>query len=179
MTAAELAAEIYDYFTPIETACFNVLKAREISCNTAVAQFISGKPNETDPLQFQKPRPRTEIKFAVGEAGGILLPKMGVEAAAGSSYALNRTGELTLATITLPNVIQHRAYVAQLLFIADTLALTMNNSGLLKHIVIDSLMISDCAPDYEPQEGDYKSNITCAIEFSIKKASLEQLIAMI
>lgn len=173
-------SDLYDFFTPIEGACFDALKARQIACCTALEYFVPNEPEATSPLLFDKHRPRTEIKFAIGESAGIPLPIAGRRAAYGFSPALARTGELTLSLITDANAVKHRDYISQLLFLTDTLAYAMNQDGTrTQYLFIDSLSVTDCAPDYEPQEGIYKSDITCAVQFSYTKEIIDQLAELI
>ncbi len=154
------ANDLYDYFTPLETAIATVFEAQE---------FVIWTPLR-DP-EFQKQRPRVEAVLMPGAALGYLLPATDVPVRCGFLREKARRANLILTLVTAPEITVHRAYVARTLFLLDTLGLAMNATDDMPYHAVQSVKCNGGSLSLNPESGAYETTLTCDVDFSVKEAA--------
>jgi hypothetical protein len=172
-------SDIYDYFTPIEDAIAAVFKAAEITCLTPLGvqkfEVDEADTSDKDALEFQKPRPRVEVVLHPGSNLGLLYPVSGRRVAAGHLREQARRAMLTLTIVTKDSILEHRAFVAQVLYIADTLAYEATNSRLLVNHNLSSLRCTGGTAGYRPQDGVMETLLNFDLDFAVQVAAFAAL----
>jgi len=157
-------ADIYDYFTPIEAAIVQVFDAQEIVCWTPLR----------DP-EFQKQRPRVEAVLMPGAGKVRLLPQAGRRSAPGHLREQARNASLVINVITEANITLHRAYVARVIYLLDTMAHDAQATGLIPNHFIAALRCNGGQLDYKPEEGLFNSTLNCDLDFSVRTTAWAEL----
>lgn len=161
-------AELYDYFTPLETALAKVFTDANFTVWTPLL-----------PAEFQKERPRIEAVLMPGAALGFLKP----DPAAAVNYPV-RSGfmrekahksNLSLLLVTAPEITIHRAYVATALGVVDLLGLAMNDTGLMPYHAVQCVKVTGGGLTLHPETGDYQTTLNCDVDFSVKESAWADL----
>jgi len=180
------ADAIYDYFTPIEDAIAQAFAVNQITCYTPRGlQELNDAGTAASPnnkQEFQKETPRVEIMLLPGASKGFLLPVAGRHRAApGFLREQVRNASLTLRLITAANIVEHRAYVARVLFYVDTLGLDANaavdaeGASKMPYHRIGCVMCNGGTLDYKPEEGNIETVLNCSVDFSVLDGAWELL----
>ncbi len=156
-------SDIYDYFTPLEDAIRTVFEANDIVCWTPLS----------DPA-FQKERSRVEAVLMPGQNLGRLLPAA-TRTASGFMREQARKSQLVIRVITESDIAAHRLFVAQILYLLDTLGLAMNDGDKLPNHAVSGLICNGGTLDYSPEDGSYVSLLNCDLTFSVKTAAWDYL----
>lgn len=168
---------IYDYFTPIEDAIATAFALNQVTCYTPLGeQLLNEAASSAAPdleQRFQMKRPRVQIMLLPGAAKGILRPATGVRAASGFLREKARNASLTLRLVTEANIVAHRAYVARVLFLVDSLGADANAAEdaegykkLLYHR-IGGLRCNGGTLDDAPEQGTLQTLLNCDLDFSV------------
>jgi hypothetical protein len=148
--------DIYDYFTPIETAVQSVFAAAEVAACTPV-----------DDPDFQRPRPRVEIELSPGDAQGRLRYEADRLVASGNLRETAYSASLSIRVITEAQISQHRAFLARAQYQMDNIVPTIGAAGTLTNHRLASAKATGGSVSYTPQDGCYVSELTYDIDFSI------------
>lgn len=162
---------VYDYFTPIENAIAAAFQRNGVDCYTPLGEQQLNESSESEPSNtaaFQKKRPRVEVVLMPGANKGILRAEDGRRVAAGYLREWARTSSLVLAVITEADIIQHRAYLAKILYLLDTLAYDVSGTETLQNHAIQSIKCLGGSIAYKSEEGNYQTTLNNELEFSVQ-----------
>jgi len=172
------ASDIYDYFTPIEEAIAARFTAANLTCYTALGlELLSAESttSATGEQEFQKARPRVELVLQPGAAKGMLRAQADRKTTFGHMREKARMASLQMRIITAPQVVAHRAFVAQVLFLCDTLAADVNNTKSLTNHNLQSVRCSGGSVGYKPEDGDFETTLNFDVEFSVQEYAWDAL----
>lgn len=181
MSAALLA--IYDYMSPFEEAAASVFAAAQFNAYTPLGEQILAQnlaDSESDKkTQFQLKRPRVQLMMNPGANGGRLhtTPVNGRRKNSGHRRDQARQSTLVIRCVTEANIVQHRAYIAQVLAIIDTLAHAVNQTGKMPLHVADSLTCNGGDALYKDTEGLFNSNLNCTVNISVNANAWDSVTA--
>lgn len=156
--------ELYDYFTPLETALASVFEAQE---------FVIWTPLR-DP-EFQKERPRVEAVLMPGAALGFLLPEVNKPARCGFLREKARRASLTVFVVTEARIVTHRAFLARTLYVLDTLGHAMNATALMPYHSVQSVKCNGGGLSDDPTTGSYTTTLNCDLDFSVVESAWADL----
>jgi hypothetical protein len=162
--------DIYDFEGVVESAAQSVLQELGLTAATTL-----------DLPQFQKDRPRVEIKFVLGRGNNRFVyidPTTGVNAAVDPSVAAGKTGkdlytmrresawdfELYLYAISEFDIVKHIEYRTQVRAVAAIFWTLMNMVKLTRH----SIELNEDQGNSEPTVAPDKSYIKTQLRFSGK-----------
>lgn len=106
---------------------------------------------------------------------GMLLAQSERRPASGHMREKARRAILDLRLITEADIVTHRSFLAQVLFILDTLAFEMNETDQLPNHAVSGLICNGGGLSYAPQDGAYISHLSCTMDFSVKEAAWANL----
>lgn len=152
--------QLYDYFTPLESAIASVFEAQE---------FVIWTPLR-DP-QFQKERPRVEAVLMPGAALGFLYPEASRPVRSGFMREKARKAALSIFVVTEANITTHRAYLARVLYLLDTLGYDMNATALMPYHAVQSVKVNGGSLSDDATTGAYTTTLNCDLDFSVKEAA--------
>lgn len=152
--------ELYNYFTPLESAVAKVFEDQEFTIWTPLR----------DP-KFQKERPRVEAVLMPGAALGFLRPEPSRIARCGFLREKARKAALSVFVVTEANIATHRAYLARVLFLLDTLGFDMNATALMPYHSVQCVKVNGGSLSDDPTTGAYTTTLNCDIDFSFKEAA--------
>lgn len=166
-------ASIYDYETPIEEAFAYLFGAAGISIYTpANAAFVTDEWKEANPDladyifsaedEFQKQRPRLQLMVQTGAATKHL------ETVSGKYRCDAFTGQILLLLVTDYNVIQHRAYRAQIRAIMSEADV---DTSLMPHHDLEMCVESGTSNEMKSDDGLMESTLSYDILFNIRPTS--------
>lgn len=154
-------AAIYDLEQALEKAIAAVYESNQIAAYTS----------QTAP-ELQKKRPRVEIVATIGAGQGqfITHPQYrGVECETAWAVAF------TIRAITAAGVEVHNAFRTQARYLAHTLRGVINDGAYMKNHYLNSCMDSGTSPTYEPQQGDYQTDLTFTGGLSVQRNAWQLL----
>ena len=152
--------ELYNYFTPLESAIAAVFEAQE---------FIIWTPLRD--LKFQKERPRVEAVLMPGAALGFLRSEPSRIARCGFLREKARRATLSIFVVTEANVVTHRAFLARTLFVLDTIGYEMNKTALMPYHSVQSVKVNSGSLSDDATTGAYTTTLNCDLDFSFKEAT--------
>lgn len=167
--------DIYDYFTPIEDAIAAVFKAAEIDCFTALGEQPLGDGEAEGDVEDKRPRPRVEIVLHPGAAMGRLRAMAGKNTSSGHLREYARRSNLDFRLITKADIREHRAYVAHIQYLCDTLADAVNETRLLTNHRIAAIRMTGGEAGYRPQDGVIETVLTAEVDFSVQHYAFEAI----
>lgn len=171
--------DIYDFLTPTEDAIAAAFKANEIACFTPLGQqkFAEDEATlgEKERQDFQRPRPRLDIVLHPGPGKGILRPAAGYRITSGHLREKAWACSLMISVITAAEILVHRAYLARVLFLCDTLAHDANATRLLTHHFLQSIRCQGGTVGYHPQDGNFETQLTFDVDLSVKEDAWDSL----
>lgn len=170
--------DIYDYFTPLEDAVCAVFKSEGITCFSGLGQQPELDAEETaaDGTQsFQKELPRVEVVLHPGAGLGQLRAHTARPCAAGHREEQARRSTLSVLVLTKADPIEHRAFVAQVQYVVDTLAHRANNTRrLTKHRLSAVRQVGGTA-GYTTERGVIETMLNCEVDFSVQTTAWADL----
>lgn len=152
--------ELYDYFTPLEKAVASVFESQD---------FVIWTPLRD--AAFQKSRPRVEAVIMPGAALGFLRPSAGLPARSGFLREKARKAALSVFVVTEAKIVTHRAFLARVLFLLDTLGYQMNETGLMPYHSVQMVKVNSGSLSDDPETGAYTTTLHCDIDFSFKESA--------
>lgn len=173
-----VATDIYDFFTPVENAVSAAFERAGVTCYTPLGLQQLDEAGAADPdnlEQFQRKRPRVEIVLHPGASRGMLVPKAGRRVTSGVLREKARSASLHMALITGPNIVTHRAFLAKVLFLSDTLAYDANNTETLLNHCIQSIKCQGGQMNYKSEEGAFQTDLAFDVEISVQESKWDEL----
>lgn len=173
-----VASDIYDFFTPIENAVSAAFARNGVACYSPLGLQELDAAGAADPTlegEFQRPRPRLEIVLHPGASRGMFVPKAGRRVAAGVLREKARAAQLHMAVITKPDIVEHRAYLAQVLFLCDTLAYDANQTDTLTNHALQSIKCQGGQLDYKAEDGVFQTDLMFDVDFSVQEQKWAEL----
>ena len=167
-------SDIYDFFTPIEDAIASAFKLGGVTCYTPLGEQQLNEAAIADPdhaEQFQKKRPRVEIVLHPGASKGILVAQAGRRVTSGHLREKARAATLDVNLITEPDIVKHRAFVARILFLTDTLAHDANETKSLTNHFLQSIRCQGGSLSYNGEEGHYQTSLVFDVDFSVQETA--------
>lgn len=175
--------DIYDFFTPLEEAAASVFDKSGVTCYTPLGEQQLDQQAQSDPTleqSFQKKRPRVELALSLGASKGILRAQSGRRPAAGHLREKARTCTLHVNVVTDPDIVKHRAFVSTVLYIADTLAYEINETGsLTNHFVQRVSCTGESGRAYNAEDGQFETHLAFEIDLSVQEYAWDALDAAI
>ena len=172
------ASNIYDFSTPIEETFAFIFSARGMNCYSPLGESILNEAaNDAPPdliQQFQKKRPRVEILLIPGAGLGHLRPRTDNVASRITPGFLrdnSHRANMILWVVTRADILEHRAYIAQVRCLLEVIAFEANASGKMAHHTIQTFKVTGEQPASKAGEGIIEATINCELEFSVKESA--------
>lgn len=173
-----VATDIYDFFTPVENAISAAYERAGVTCYTPLGLQQLNAAQEAAPdnaQQFQRKRPRLEIVLHPGAARGFFVPQAGRRVAAGHLREKANQATLSMDVITEPDIVKHRAFLARILFLSDTLAYDATQTETLTNHYLQAIKRTSGDTSYEAEDGHFRTRLTFDVDLSVQENKWPEL----